>query len=142
VGANLLDELNISNDSLRKLDSLMKDINSLKNVTLLKNNDTLNVNWIGNEIVLNIWDGYKEDNDIINIYFNNKLIEDNLIIKNKTKSIKIPFNEDKGALKIVAVNEGNTATNTVNFLLKNETSIKPFMSILNKGEYVLVEFNH
>ena len=141
ASSELLAELNISEDSIRKLDSLVKLNKPSSEIKYLRDNDVLNVNWTSKKIILEVWDGSKEDNDVISIYFNDHLIEENLIIKNDKRKISIPFSVEKGTLKIVAINEGESATNTVNFLLKNGNELNSFTSILKEGEKVLVEFN-
>lgn len=93
------------------------------------------------KIVFDVWDGNEEDNDIINIYFNGKLIEKNLVIKNQIKTIEIPFNGNKGTIRIQAVNEGNAIPNTVNFILRSGTNNKSFLSYLKEGEAFIIEFN-
>jgi len=141
VGKNFLKKYNINNDSLKRLDSMMHVVRMKKEVTKLKKGDTLTVNWEEPNILLEVWDGSKEDDDVIDIYFNNKLIEKNLIIKNKPITVKIPFDGLKGFLKVVAISEGTSKTNTVSFLLRTKTSQKPFVSKLYKGEYIIVDFN-
>jgi hypothetical protein len=142
VGAELLKELNINNDSLRKLDSLMKiQHEEFKTVQFLKRNDKLNVIWKGDDVVFNVWDGSKEDNDRVNIYFNDKIILENLLITNLKKNIKIPFTGSKGILRILALNEGEAGMNSVNFELINGDNLIPVMSNLKKKEEVYIEFN-
>ena len=140
AGTELLEALNISNDSLRKLDSMVQAQSSMKNMKYLKRNDKLQVSWQGDKIIFDVWDGSKEDNDSINIYFNDRLIESNLLIKNNKKTIEIPFEEGGGVLKVLALNEGDAGTNSVNFAFKNGNNLTPIMSNLKKGEQVFIEF--
>jgi len=137
----LLVDLNISNDSIRKLDSLMKVAVAMKEVKFLQNNDKVNFTSHENNIVFDVFDGSKEDGDMINIYYNDKLIEENLIIKNEKKKIIIPFNEKKGIVKVVALNEGKNGSNTANFIVFHSKKSTPIMSNLKKNELVILEFN-
>lgn len=140
VSSDLLEDLSIDEDSLRKLDSLVKIATSAKDIKLLKNNDKHLVHWSSDFIVLDVWDGSMEDNDIINIYFNDQIVEENLIIKNRVKTIKIPFKEGKGIIKVVAQNEGDKGTNSVYFLLRDGNKLNPVRCSLLTGEEVLIEF--
>jgi len=141
VSAALLTELNIGEDSLRKMDSLMSIAKVKMKPNYLRNKDTLTFQSLEKKIVLNIWDGSKEDNDMINIYFNDQLLEKNLVITNDKKKITIPYTSEKGTLKIVAMNEGDLATNTVNFLLQSGSNNNAFTSVLKKGEEVIIQIN-
>ena len=151
VGSEVLERLNLNNDSLRKIDSILKSPKPLdkpvevkvrpltENILQLKNDDKISIKWKSDKIVINVWDGSKEDNDMISIYFNDTLIEEDLIIMNEKKSIEIPNNT--GVLKIIAVNTGDKGQNTVNILLKDNDELKHMMSVLNAGEEVLIKFN-
>ena len=149
VGSEVLEKFNINNDSLKKIDSILKsqkpldkpvEVGSLtENILQLKNDDKISIKWNSDKIVINVWDGSKEDNDMISIYFNDTLIEEDLVIMNDKKSIEIPNNT--GVLKIIAVNTGDKGQNTVNILLKDNDELKHMMSVLNAGEEVLIKFN-
>jgi len=151
VGSEVLERLNLNNDSLRKIDSILKSPKPLdkpvevkvrhltENILQLKNDDKISIKWKSDKIVINVWDGSKEDNDMISIYFNDTLIEEDLIIMNEKKSIEIPNNT--GVLKIIAINTGDKGQNTVNILLKDNDELKHMMSVLNAGEEVLIKFN-
>jgi len=139
VSTEILKELNIDNDSLIKIDSLLKISQLANELKLLKKNDKLKLKWNDNKILLEVWDSYTEDNDVITIYFNDKVFIENLEIKNKKKLIEIPFKEKIGTIKIVAVNEGNSGSNTVNIILKNGKKTIPVMSSLKKNEEIYFE---
>ena len=149
VGSEVLEKFNINNDSLKKIDSILKsqkpfdkpvEVGSLtENILQLKNDDKISIKWNSDKIVINVWDGSKEDNDMISIYFNDTLIEEDLVIMNDKKLIEIPNNT--GVLKIIAVNTGDKGQNTVNILLKDNDELKHMMSVLNAGEEVLIKFN-
>ena len=141
VSNAFLEKLNINNDSLKKIDSLLKNTKSSP-IQILKHKDHINLAWSKNEIVVNIWDGYKEDNDVVDIYFNNVLIKENFIITNKVQEIIIPFEQKQGSLKVVAVDEGKSPINTVNFILSNnkDLNFNSFQSTLIKDEFIEIFF--
>ena len=141
VSTALLEKLNIDEDSLRKMDSMLNIAKTKMKPNYLRHKDTLNIKWTEKKIVLDVWDGSKEDNDQINIYFNDQLLEENLVIKNNKKQIIIPHTKEKSTIKIVAMNEGDVAKNTVNFLLKSGNDMNAFTSLLNKGEEVIIQIN-
>lgn len=141
AGKELLEALNITNDSIRKIDSLMKENGLNKEVKFLKKNDKINFSITEDKIVFDVWDGYKEDGDVIDIYFNDELIEKDFVIKNDKKTFKIPFQGNKAIVKIVAVNEGETKPNSVNFMFKNNDEYTPVVSNLKTGEEVTIIFN-
>ncbi len=132
---SMIETLDLNKDSLKAIYNRKND-----NLTL-KNKSKLSYTLAEEKIVFDVWDGNEEDNDIINIYFNGKLIEKNLVIKNLKKTIEIPFNGKKGTIRIQAVNEGNAIPNTVNFILRSGTNNKSFLSYLKEGEAFIIEFN-
>lgn len=139
VNSSLLEDLNITTDSIKKIDSLLRYKN--EGPKQLKSNDSVAIKWIGEDkIIINIWDGSSEDGDMVNIFFNGILVEKDLIITNKKKILEIPFIEEKGIIKIVALNEGREGVNTVNFSFKNGVRKIDVISNLKKEEEVFVEF--
>lgn len=138
VGSELLEKMKIDEDSLRRIDSIVQAKLSFPNLEFLKSNDNLSLDWKSNEIVFDVWDGSKEDDDRVSIYFNNELVEENLAIKNLKQTIKLPFK--KGVLKVVALNQGTKGQNTVDFLLKDSGEVTHLRSVLNEREFVLIEF--
>jgi hypothetical protein len=149
VSSNIIDDLQaivdtskINNDTLKKIKTILNLAKSpLNDTKIVKSNNNLKVDLTTDHIIFDVWDGNKEDNDMINIYFNGKLIEQNLIIKNKKKTIDIPFNGEKGYIRIYAVNEGDEVPNTVNFMLRNGANTNAFLSTLHTGEEFTIEFN-
>ena len=139
---SMVDTLNLNTDTLKKIKSILNQAKSpaIEN-KIVKSNNILKYDWNSEHIIFDVWDGNKEDFDIINIYFNGKLIESNLLIENQKKTIDIPFKGDKGFIRIVALNEGTEPPNTVNFMLRNGNTKKSFLSTLKKGEEFSIEFN-
>ena len=143
-----INKFNLGEDTLKKIDSTLRIIDSViaqpaptPGVKTYTNEDTITVNIIGEQIIFEVWDGNSEDNDIINIYFNGELISENLVIKNRRQTIAVPLKEDKGIVRVIAVNEGYVPPNTVNFALKNNTDVSPFISKLRSGEDISIKVN-
>lgn len=140
----LFNEHNLNLDSLKNIDStnyVLLNLNKvIKENKALEKNETIEIKWKTNEITLEIFDGFAEDNDEISVYFNDSKIVDNYSIKQEKKIIKIPFSKS-GTLKIEALNEGLYPPNTVNLLLKEGNRILPIRTKLKKGEFVYLKFN-
>lgn len=146
---NLIEELKseaekqgIKLDSLGKIDSVLYSA-TLKNneVKILKGGSNESIDWKSDKVVFDVWDGSKEDNDMINIYINGKLVKEKLIIKNKRITIEEPIISNGDVIKIVALNEGELPTNTVNFMFRDEKNTSPFISNLKQGEEFRIIIN-
>lgn len=113
---------------------------SLEFDSVLTSNEKLEIVNRDNKISLEVWDGYFQDDDRISIYLNDELIEENLVLRNDKQAIALPQDKSKYLLKIVALNEGSSGINTVNFRLKNSSEVKEFVSMLRKGESFSIDF--
>ncbi|MEQ8358081.1 MAG: hypothetical protein RH860_01245 [Cytophagales bacterium] len=113
---------------------------SLEFDSVLTSNEKLEIVNRDNKISLEVWDGYFQDDDRISIYLNNELIQENLVLRNDKQVIALPQDKSKYLLKIVALNEGSSGINTVNFRLKNSSEVKEFVSMLRKGESFSIDF--
>lgn len=119
------------------VDSLLKNKLEYKSITA---KSAITIPWQSKAINFFVWDGSNEDNDVISIYFNDKLIKENLPIKNKKEHIEIPSpKEGKGIVKIKAVSSGKEGKNTVNILFVDDTNFHPYISILELGESISIE---
>ena len=136
-----------------KLDSVVKKFNSkridsliltsnlpLTKLKILKKGINEIIIWPSNIIYIQIWDGSTEDGDMINIYFNEELIEKNLEIKKEQKIFAFPFEQDSATFKIEAVDNGSLGINTVNLLLKNNTNARPYITKLRQDQTVEITF--
>ena len=143
IGTDFLQELNeqVSNATKYKNDSTINKLQT-KYLPLLKNsgefelkkNDKLAINWHSNECIFELWDGEKEDHDMVTIYVNNKKILENFTIKKEKKIIVIPFDENECAIKIEAENEGDYPPNTATIVLKDDSTYTSLVSNLKQGE--------
>lgn len=99
----------------------------------------ISIPWKSKSINFLVWDGSAEDNDIISIYFNNQPVKENVSIKNTKQHIEIPIKNQKGQLKIKAISTGNEGKNTVNLLLIDKNIYYPYISVLEKNEFIQIE---
>jgi hypothetical protein len=130
-------------DTTKLEDSTKLDLKKLK--TIVDENKTLTANQHlkikpnTNELNLEIWDSYREDGDQVDIYINEQKIREHIEIKQERKVISIPLSTDTKYIKIVAVNEGTTPPNTVNFQLKDGTNYTSANTRLKKGEAIFID---
>ncbi len=119
------------------LDSILNAKLTFK--TLVANN-SISIPWKSKTLNFYVWDGSNEDNDVISIYYNNSLIREKIILKNKKERITIPITSNsESKLKIQAVSLGKEGKNTVNLLFVDNETIYPFISILIQGENVIFD---
>lgn len=132
---NYLNAKNVNNaDTLSLLKEKVELLKQRSEKNTLKSNETLNVNWQSNEIILEIWDGEQEDLDEIAVFVNDKKIVDKLTLKRQKKVYIIPLNEKVSTIKIIGLHEGLSAPCTANINLKDGTEVTPIISVLKKGE--------
>lgn len=144
--SNVIKKVKSIADSIKTIKNLpaelpgeIKEFNDKQNVVLMSN-DKLLIDFSGNFLTLEVWDGAILDNDKIKIYLNDSLIEQEITLTKSKKTIELPANLKLFKVKIVALNIGDTGINTVNFALKDAIEIKEFTSRLNKGESFEAEF--
>jgi len=148
ISSEILDVLKtkgINVDSLKNSESIdLEEIRSKfqKNTIDLKGSDTISIECKAKKVEIEVWDNFSEDNDVVNIIYNNVKIAENLEIKNKHKKIPFELVEGISLLKVVALNEGTTPTNTVNFLIIDDEKSTPVVARLNTGEAVYVKFRN
>lgn len=143
ASAALLEDVKSNLNNKEDRDSLKKEIANLKNTLLehtnLTANKTLDIKTTEKSLKLIVWDSYLEDNDQIDIYVNGKILLNNIEIKQERKIIEIETSSPITEIKIVAVNEGSSAKNTLNGILENGNEQIPFISKLKKGEFVYIK---
>ena len=76
--------------------------------------------------------------DLFKVYINDKKVIDRLILKQKKRSIVIPYPEDGCIIKIVGLDEGTSAPCTANILLRDNADTTPVITVLKKGEYATI----
>ncbi len=96
--------------------------------------------WQSNEIVLNIWDAFEEDNDRFAIYVNDKVLYQNEVATHFKKQYRFNFVGDTCIVKIVAENEGIKPPNTFQAQLVDGQKSQRLNTKLKKGDYVKFVF--
>lgn len=122
----------VDNETKEKFNPI-KMLDSLK-IHKLSKDENLNVFWKGSKLKLQIWDSGQEDEDIIHLYHNDKLLLKNYTLVNKKLELDIELSPKENIFRIIAVNEGNIAPNTAQILLIDEKRVFELMSNLKKGE--------
>jgi hypothetical protein len=112
---------------------MAKSLDSLK-INKLSKDENLNVFWKSAKAKFSIWDSGKEDGDIVTIYHNEKVILNKYKITNSKKVFEVEINEGLNTFKIIALNEGEIAPNTVNIEIKDNERVFELMSNLKAGE--------
>lgn len=104
----------------------------------LRGKEEFKINWTSKEIIIEIWDGEREDLDEVEIYINNNRVLDRLILKQKKKILVLPFSEETCVLRIVGKDEGTSAPCTANILLRDNMDATPIVAVLKKGESAII----
>ncbi len=136
---SMTDTIKMNQDSMIISKDSIKVLNAQQNLKI-KSNDKLLNEFLGNDIFIEIWDGEVEDNDMISIYLNDEIFKEKIRLKSKKLNITLPNTADTFKLKIVALNEGYSGINTVNFAVNDAHGTKEFTSNLKKGEFFDMEF--
>lgn len=108
--------------------------------SLFTSNEVLSINEWQEGLTIEVWDGNIQDNDEIAIYLNDELKREKVVLRHKKALIDLPPNESKFRVKIVALNEGLSGKNTLNFRLRNAGTDKEYISVLRKGESFIIDF--
>ncbi len=104
---------------------------------IIGSNEQLNVPWKKSTANLTIWDAANEDGDKISVYLNDEVLISQTI-KNEKTIIPISFNTGKNQIRIVALNEGDVARNTVSFELNYKMKNIRINSELKTNESSLI----
>ncbi len=91
--------------------TVLPSFNSNEKLTI-KDNEEISIFWNSNTFILDIWDDVKEDGDEITIEFNDEIILEKYVLKNKKEQIKLPLKQGKNKLVFTANNTGLIANNT------------------------------
>ena len=135
------------NENKKRIDTTIvnnKKIESIKKLSetnILKSKEQLSLDWSAEEIVLEIWDGEREDFDEVEIYINGNKILDRFILRKEKKIIVIPIKENITDLKIVGIGEGASAPCTANILLRDNSTTHSIITVLKKYESTNVKIN-
>lgn len=150
IGADYIDRLTkkylnedvIKNeDSLKKMQQLNEDIQAKVGNTYLQSNEVLRLNWSSSEIIIEVCDSRKADGDEIAIYVNGKKVLDSFVISKDKKTIVVPFPENKGSIRIQALNEGSLKMCTANITLRDKDNPTNIVTIMKKESNVVILLN-
>lgn len=125
-------------DTLSRVKQQVEQLKERKDKTVLKGDETLQVVWSSNEIILDVWDGQYEDQDEISIYVDGKKILDQFVIRQQKKTLVIPFTGKVSKVEIFGLNEGLSAPCTANLFLRDGDTIISMMTELKKGEHATI----
>lgn len=126
-------------DTLKSIQNRINDIQEKATKTELRGKEELKLNWTSNEIIIEIWDGEREDLDEVGIFINDNKVIDRIILKQKKKTLILPFTEETCVLKIVGIDEGTSAPCTANILLIDNINTTPVVTVLKKGESTTIK---
>ncbi len=130
-----------NNDSARKQKTLIENnlISENANENQLKSNQTLGINWSSEKIKIDLWDAAIIDGDSISIFLDDKIVLENYEIKSVKRTIEIAVEEGIHLIKVLALNEGTSPPNTVNFILSDNQKSHIVTTKLKKSESAQVK---
>ena len=135
LAQQLLTPKNIKNkDTLNMFNEKLNETKEPLYYNQIGSKNNLNLTWKGTELIIEIWDGQKEDNDEIEVYVNDKRVLDRFTIKREKKTLIIPLTQPENIIKITGVSEGQSAPCTANILLRDGAKTFPLIAELKKGE--------
>ncbi len=139
---DLLTSKNIKNkDSLALIKSKVSDLKNKTNNNIIRSNETLNLNWSSQEIIIDVWDGQTEDNDEISISINGEKVLDRFVITAQKKTLIIPIKQKLNTITVTAISEGKSAPCTANIVLRDGKDDIPVVAVLKKGESTTIKIN-
>ncbi len=118
----------------------LKDKINLKNtldtltMSVIKKDETLNIFTKTKKVVISIHDSGKVDDDRINLYVDGELILENYSILKEKKEIPITITKELTTIKVVALNVGASAPNTVKVELLDGTDLITTRTSLDTNE--------
>ena len=77
------------------------------------------------DVTVTFWDHGVEDGDIINIYLNGKVLQKNILLKNKKQTFRVQLSGGRNLFEVEAVNEGAMPPNTATVEISNVTKGQP-----------------
>lgn len=126
-------------DSIKERMNPVKMMDSL-NMNILRKNEILSVFVKSDTIELIIYDGGKEDGDIVSLFYDENPILKSFEIKNNKKIIPLKITSKKHTFKIKALNNGTISPNTMSVKVKVDGKTIDLLSNLNKGESSQIDF--
>jgi hypothetical protein len=135
IAQKVLTPKNIKNkDTLNMLNEKLNEAKEPLYYNQIGHKSNLNLTWKGTELIIEIWDGQKEDQDEIEVYVNDKRVLDRFTIRREKKTLIIPLTQPENIVKIIGVSEGKSAPCTATILLRDGAKLFPLVAELKKGE--------
>ena len=128
-----ISEPSLSQDSIQILQKHIRLLSEKENL-VMTGNEKLLVNYSGNRIYLEIWDGADLDGDSIRVLINENVWSEAIRLKKEKQKIELPDSLERFTLKVEALNNGEKGKNTVNFIVCDSVDSHSFTSRLNAGE--------
>lgn len=114
--------------------NLVRDLDSL-NLNVIKKDEVLNVFAGSSEVVLRLYDAGREDGDRVSLHINDRSFLDDHTVTNIPKEITITVEEPETTLTIRALNSGTIGGNTVKLeIVLDESTVIDALTNLEEGE--------
>jgi hypothetical protein len=104
----------------------------------IKDNEKITIFWNSNKVKLDVWDDMKQDNDKITIVFNDEIVLDKFVLKNKKERLDLVLKKGKNKLVFTANNTGFIANNTARIDLFDDTIKHQIITELQLNKSVIV----
>jgi hypothetical protein len=108
---------------------------------LLRSGDSHHINFKNDKLRIELWDSALEDNDRISVLFNDKIVVDNKIMRNKKEVLELRLKQGENIFEFIAQNEGKSPSNTTRVELIGKKVKYPLLTDLKVGEKVEVIIN-
>ena len=119
----------------KKFKSTNIDSIKIKDIT---NGEDLNIFIKSKVLKLSIHDSGKIDNDLINLYIDDKLVLENYSIQKEKKIIPLVLTKERMSIKVVAINEGTSSPNTVKVEIESPTDYITTRTTLKVNEEAIL----
>lgn len=126
-------------DKKDKAKSLMDFVG--KGSTTLYKNEELVLNWEEEHLIIEVWDDFIEDGDVISIFNNGKLVLSEYTIRKEKKRVEIPITDKTHTIEVRAINEGSSPPNTVHMTVTDGQQETTVVAKLNKGDKASIKIN-
>lgn len=110
-------------------------------MTILREGEVMKILSSSNSVKLNIWDGEKNDGDLISVKVNGKYLLEKFEITNKVKSVIIPIDKISATIEIIAENEGSLPPNSARFSVTDYHQNTELETQLEKGKKATIKIS-
>ncbi|MBE51378.1 MAG: hypothetical protein CMP51_06795 [Flavobacteriales bacterium] len=123
----------------QKIEKSNLKIDNIIKTQVLKSGDNTEINWISNQLKIDIWDANKEDGDKITLKINGNIILNNYEVKNKKKTIKYKLKAGENIIELTATNEGKQPPNTSRIEIRDKKIKYPIMIQLKMQKTAIIK---